>query len=433
MIKIKNYTELTEQDFNDLYYRFGDDFTAIMNDVAIPIAREVKEQGDAAVKKYTEKFDKIKLDSLMATQSEIDAGYDNTPQEVIEAFKEAKANIEEFHRRQLQEDIKYERAGEATLGVMYQPIDSAAIYVPGGKAKYPSSVLMGVIPAQIAGVENITVVTPPGPDGKISDAVCAVCKLLGVKNILKSGGAQGIAAIGFGTESVKKADLIVGPGNIFVTAAKSYLFSLGAVQIDSMAGPSEVLIIADEKANPKWVAWDLLSQAEHDERAMSVLLTTSQELAEKIKKEISQDIESGTGRSEIKRRAIEDNSLVIIVDSIEKAIDFSNKFGPEHMQFMVTDSMKYLHQIKNVGSLFMGSYAPVAVGDYYSGTNHILPTGGATRFASGVSVETFMRRTTYQYLTEQGLKKAQGPTNIMSKVEGFDDKHGGSINVRFEK
>lgn len=433
MIRIENYNDLNNEELNKLFYRFGDDFISVMTETAIPIVNDVKENGDKAVIKYTEKFDKIKLSSLMATEQEINEAYENTSQETIDAFKEAKANIEEFHKKQSKNDIKYERENEATLGVLYQAIESAAIYVPGGKAKYPSSVLMGVIPAQIAGVKNITVVTPPKPDGKIHNEVLAVCKLLGIKNVLKSGGAQGIAAIGFGTESVKKADIIVGPGNIFVTAAKSYLFSLGAVQIDSLAGPSEVLIIADEKANSKWVAWDLLSQAEHDERAMSVLVTTSKELANEVKKEIENDINSGAGRTEIKKAAIQNNSIIIIIDNISKAIEFSNKFGPEHMQFMVENSLDYLDEIKNVGSLFLGNYAPVAVGDYYSGTNHILPTGGATRFSSGLSVETFLRRTTFQYLTENGLKKAQKPTNIMSKVEGFDDKHGGSINVRFEK
>ena len=241
-----------------------------------------------------------------------------------------------------------------------------------------------------------------------------------MKNIVKAGGAQGIAAVGFGTESVRKADIIVGPGNIFVTAAKSYLFSLGVVQIDSMAGPSETLVLADERANAKWVAYDLLSQAEHEENAKEVAA------------QIEADLEKGDGRIAIKKTAVANNLSIVIVKNVLDGIGFANEYAPEHMQLMVREPMKWLPEIRNVGSLFLGDYSPVAVGDYFSGTNHVLPTGGAARFSSGLSVETFLRRTTFQNLSKEGLRKAVGPVTVMSTMEGFNDKHGGSVRVRFE-
>ncbi|MBN2159449.1 MAG: histidinol dehydrogenase [Spirochaetes bacterium] len=433
MIPIRQLNDLTSADLDRLFNRFGEDFTSVIIKTVIPIVNDVRKRGDRAVADYTKKFDGVKLESIVATAEEIEAGRRNTPLELYNAFLEAKRNIEEFHRLQPRSDIRKERDDGTVLGVLHQPIESAAIYVPGGKASYPSSVLMGVIPAQIAGVENITLVTPPGKDGRLPAIIGAVCSMLGVDSVIKSGGAQGIAAVGLGTESARKADIIVGPGNIYVTAAKTYLFSLGIVQIDSPAGPSEVLVIADGRADPKWVAWDLLSQAEHDEMSIALLLTTSRELAERVRDEIAKDIASGTGRHSIKQASIEKSGLILLVNDIDEAISFSNRFGPEHMELMVEHPMDHLGKIRNVGSLFLGDYAPVAAGDYYSGTNHILPTGGAARFSSGTSVDTFMRRTTYQLLSRQALVKARGPVNAMSRAEGFEDKHGGSVNVRFEK
>jgi len=433
MIEIKYLKNLKDNELGKLFNRYGADFTRIMMDTVVPIVKDVKENGDSAVIKYTEKFDGVKLSSILATPEEIDEGYRNWPGEVIEAFNQARKNIEDFHARQQRENISYTGSDGATMGILYQPIESAAVYVPGGKACYPSSVLMGVIPAKIAGVENITLITPPDKNGNVPGIIAAVCKILGVEKIVKAGGAQGIAAAGLGTESVTRADIIVGPGNIYVTAAKAYLASIGAIQIDSIAGPSEVLIIADEKSDPKWVAWELLSQAEHDERAIAILLTPSKKLAEGAKKEIEKDIDSGIGRHAIKKTSINNNGFILITEDIDQAITFSNSYAPEHMVFMVDDPMMYLHRIRNVGSLFLGRYSPVAAGDYFSGTNHILPTGGAARFSSGTSVDTFLRKTTYQHLTKEALEKARGPVGIMSKIEGFEDKHGGSIEVRFEE
>jgi histidinol dehydrogenase len=433
MLPIERINELTDDQLDELFNRFGDDFTDIMINTVVPIVNDVRSRGDGAVLDYTEKFDGIRPAQLAAGPEELREGSRATPDEVVQAFDTARKNIEEFHGHQVRHTSLYERKDGTTLGTMYQPIEKAAVYVPGGKAVYPTSILMGVIPARLAGCEDITIITPPAPDGNLHPVVCAVCSMVGVDRVVKSGGAQGIAAAGFGTESVAKADIIVGPGNIFVTAAKTYLFSLGIIQIDSLAGPSEVLIIADDSADPKWVAWDLLSQAEHEEMSPAVLVTTSEKMAHTVIEHIEEDLSSGRGRSEIKKKALESGGRILLADDLDQAIDFSNRYGPEHMEMMVDSPMDYLTRLKNVGSLFLGHHAPVAVGDYYSGTNHILPTGGAARFSSGTSVETFTRRTTFQYLTPNALEKAREPIHIMSRQEGFEDKHGGSVDVRFEK
>lgn len=432
MLPIKELSELSSNEIEKLCNRFGSDFSDIMINTVVPIINDIKENGDSAVKKYTQKFDNIALDSVLATQDEIDSQSKLVSEETLEAFSKAEDNIREFHSHQIRDNIKYTRNDGALFGVVFHPIESAAVYVPGGKATYPSSILMGVIPAQIAGVKNITVITPPSKDGKLSPIIAAVCKMLGVTSIIKSGGAQGIAAAAYGTETVKKADIIVGPGNIFVTAAKTYLFSLGIIQIDSMAGPSEVLVISDDKADPRWVAWDLLSQAEHEENAIAIYLTTSHSFAESVNEAIKEDIESGRGRSEIKKAALK-NCHTFITGSIDEAIEFSNIYGPEHMELIVENANNYLPKIQNVGSLFLGTHSPVAIGDFFSGTNHVLPTGGAARFSSGLSVETFVRRMTYQNISPEALKSYMPFTDVIAKQEGFDDKHGDSIRIRFEK
>lgn len=430
---IQRLRDLSSKELDAFFNRFGEDFSAVLFESVIPIVSDVRKNGDAAVKNYTKKFDGVELSSLVVSESEFEDAVKKIDQEVFAAFLEAKKNIEEFHSRQLKNILSYTRSDGTTLGVFHHPIERAAVYVPGGKAAYPSTVLMGVLPAKIAGVKDIAIITPPTKEGSVHPMVLSLCRELGVSWVIKSGGAQGIAAAGFGTETIAKADIIVGPGNIYVTAAKTYLFSLGAVQIDSPAGPSEVLIIADESANPRWVAWDLLSQAEHEEMALAVLVTTSETLANEVASHIREDLESGRGRSDIKKKSIERGCSILIADSIEEAIEFSNRYGPEHMEMMVEGAMEHLSRIKNVGSLFLGHHAPVAVGDYYSGTNHILPTGGTARFTSGVSVDTFLRRTTFQELTPEALAKARRAVVLMSESEGFGDKHGGSIEVRFEK
>ncbi len=432
MIPVKELKNLTTAERDQLFNRFGEDFSSVMINNVVPIVTDVRKRGDQAVKDYTAKFDGVSLEAVMASEEEIEKAYTNTPGRILEAFKKARDNVWEFHSHQKRDSIIYSREDGTTLGMMYQPIEKAGIYVPGGKASYPSSVVMGVVPAQIAGCREITVITPPDDNGGVPDAIGAVCRVLGVTSILKSGGAHGVAAAAFGTGTVPSSDIIVGPGNIYVTAAKTYLFSLGVIQIDSMAGPSEVLVIADDHADPEWVATDLLSQAEHEERAIALLVTTSRELADKVKDSIQKDIESGSGRHQIKRSSIESSGLILVADTLEECIEFSNRYGPEHMELMVQNPLEHLTSIKNVGSLFLGNHAPVAVGDYYSGTNHVLPTGGAARYSSGLGVETFLRRTSFQFLTEKGLKEAEGSVTTMAEVEGFDDKHGGSVRIRFQ-
>ncbi len=432
MLEIKNLRDLTKEELQNHFFRFGDDFTDIMTNIVKPIVTDVQKSGDAAVKKYTEKFDNIKLDSIMVSKDEITSGFKNTPPELILAFKKAISNIQEFHSHQIRENIHYSKYNFGQFGVNYQPIENAGIYVPGGKAAYPSSVMMGVIPAQIAGVKNISIITPPSKDGKINNAVCAVCHLLGIENIIKSGGAHGIAAAAFGTESVHKCNIIVGPGNVYVTAAKSYLFSMGIIQIDSLAGPSETIVIADKNVNPKWAAFDLLSQAEHEENALAIFLTNDAKTADNVRTEILNDLDAKRGRHEIKMKSVSNHLKIYVAGTIEDAVTFSNNYAPEHMQMMVENADKFLPLIKNVGSLFLGYYSPVAVGDYFSGTNHILPTGGAARFSSGLSVDTFLRRMTYQNLTHEGLIQSKDSVIIMSRSEGFEDKHGGSVKIRFE-
>jgi histidinol dehydrogenase len=431
-MEIKNLRDLSAQEKNALFNRFGSDFMTTMVETVVPIVDDVRKRGDEAVRDYCLKFDGAELPSLMATDAEIEEGYKNTSREAVRAFSLARDNIVEYHKRQLRESYEYEREGSGTFGMKYHPVESAAIYVPGGKAAYPSSVLMGLVPAQIAGVKDLMLITPVKKDGKIPDAVCAVCRILGVNNILKAGGAQGIAAAGFGTETVKKAQIIVGPGNIFVTAAKSYLFSLGIVQIDSLAGPSETLVIADDSVNPKWTAYDLLSQAEHEENARAVLVGLSGEYVRDVVAEIEKNLSEGKGRISIKKTSVQRHFKAFVADSVQEAVEFANKYAPEHMQIMVRNAKSYLPSIRNVGSLFIGAYSPVSVGDYFSGTNHVLPTGGACRFSSGLSVETFCRRTTYQMLSREGLERAVEPVTVMSELEGFGDMHGGSLRVRFE-
>ena len=432
MIEIKKINDLNYSEQKNLFHRYGKDYTSVMDSV-IPIVNDVKENGDEAVKRYTKNFDGVEISKLVLTHQEIEKGFNRVPAKILDAFIMAKDNIEEFHLHQKPKNIAYTRDDGSRLGVIYQPVEKVAIYAPGGKAIYPSTILMAAIPAIIAGSSDITVITPPCEGDVVPDIILAICRIVGIDKIIVSGGAQGIAAAGFGTQSISKADIIVGPGNLYVTAAKAYLFSLGLIQIDSMAGPSDVMIIADEGANPKWIAFDLLSQAEHSEDAFSILITTSSQIAESVKEEISKDIEAKTGRYEIVKKSVTENGLILLADSLEQAIEFSNRFAPEHMELMVSDPDSYLPKIKNVGSLFLGHYSPVAVGDYFSGTNHILPTGGTARFSSGLSVDSFLRRTTYQHLTGNALKTAMEPVGIMSKVEGFDSKHGGSIYVRYEE
>ncbi len=400
--------------------------------IASGIIADVEKRRDAAVIEYTEKFDGVRLDSVVLPAAEIEKAAARLDPELKKAFDQAAENIYEFHKLQKENLVSRETTVRGTrLGFSYMPVECAAVYVPGGKASYPTSVLMGVIPAKIAGVKEIILITPPSKDGGVMDAVLYACKVAGVTQIIRAGGAQGIAAAAFGLGG-SPARVIAGPGNRFVTAAKALLTSRGILRMDMPAGPSEIIVIADSSANPLYVASDMLSQAEHGEDSPAILLTDSLEFAQAVDHEIQKGIEERPERREMKLTSITRHSYAIVYDSIADAFDFSNEYGPEHLEICTRDPYADLEKITSAGSVFLGNYAPVALGDYFSGTNHVLPTGGATSCYSGLGVDTYLRRITWQYPTRASLEAAKDPILLMSKAEGLDQEHGHSVAVRFK-
>ncbi|HNO23706.1 MAG TPA: histidinol dehydrogenase [Leptospiraceae bacterium] len=394
-------------------------------DAVWPILEDVRKNGDSAVRKYTEKFDGIVLSSFAVKPSEVKTEISSAEKK---AFEKAKENIWNFH--ELQKPVNREKTVDGNrLGIRYTPIERLAVYAPGGTALYPSSVLMGVIPAKIAGVREVNLFTPPSKNG-LHPSLVFVAEMLGVDNIFTVGGAQAVAAAGYGTESIPKADFIVGPGNKYVAAAKGVLAGLGQIGIESIAGPSEVFIIADETANPEWIACDMLSQAEHGEDSVAVLATTSAELAERVKSELSRAAVQRPKRLEMKRKAIENNSHILIFPSMEQCIDFSNQYAPEHLEIQTKDYNSVFEKILHAGSVFLGPYSPVAVGDYISGTNHILPTAGLARISSSLGVDSFLKRVTYQEVTKDSLMNLYPHVDLMSRIEGLDEEHGTSVKLR---
>jgi histidinol dehydrogenase len=395
-------------------------------EAVIPIIHKVKNEGDSAVFEFTKKFDQISLEKLVWNVSELPD--EDIPNSLKESFHIAKNNITEFHKYQIPSSWEKEISGNR-LGVKYTPVESVTIYTPGGKALYPSSILMGAIPAKLAGVKNIQIATPPHKDG-IPPILSYVAKLVGIDRIITVGGSQAIAACAYGTESIPKSEFIVGPGNSYVAAAKVYLSGLGVIGIESPAGPSEVVIIADEKANPKWIACDLLSQAEHGEDSIAILLTDSMPLALSVEKEINLAFDERTKRLSIKQKAIQDNSVILVADSIQDCINFSNVYAPEHLEILTEDYNSVFSKIEHAGSVFLGNYSPVAMGDYISGTNHILPTAGGARLFSSLGVEHFLKRITYQEIRKESLKKLYPYVKEMSESEGLDQEHGHSVYLR---
>lgn len=401
-------------------------------DVARDIIADVESRGEAAVLEYTKKFDGADLDGLLAKPEEFDFAEKQLSSSLKKAFEKAAENITEFHMIQKKALMDHETIVSGTrLGFKYVPVGSAGCYVPGGKASYPTSVLMGVIPARIAGIEEPLVITPPDRDGNIMPAVLFAAKLAGTGRILKSGGAQGVAAAAFGLGG-PPAQVIAGPGNRFVTAAKALLTARGILRMDMPAGPSEVVVIADSSATPAFVASDMLSQAEHGEDSPAILVTDSREMAEVVARELEKGISDRPARREMKETSIRDHSYAIVFDSIDECIDFSNEYGPEHLEICTANPEDDLNKITSAGSIFVGHFAPVALGDYYSGTNHVLPTGGAAGFYSGLGVDVFMKRLTWQYPSRESLKAAKDHIMEMSIAEGLDQEHGHSVAVRFE-
>ncbi|BDA78759.1 histidinol dehydrogenase [Leptospira kobayashii] len=413
--------------FQHLLKKAKEDLSSAKEKV-IPIIQSVKENGDKAVKEFTEKFDSIRLDSVILDPHSIQT---NVPQDIQTAFLTAKKNIEEFHRAQKRDSWNVKVDGNL-LGVKYTPIPSLAVYAPGGTALYPSSVLMGIIPAKIAGVREIQLVTPPQKGG-LPEILVWLAQILEIDRIVTVGGAQGIAAVAYGTETIPRSEFVVGPGNSYVAAAKSYLAGIGQIGIDSPAGPSEVCIIADESANPKWVACDMLSQAEHGEDSSAVLLTTSAKLAESVSKELEIAFVERPKRLEMKKKAIYENSCICIFPSLEDCVTFSNLLAPEHLEIQTEDPHSVFKGIEHAGSVFLGNYSPVAMGDYISGTNHILPTAGGSRIYSSLGVDSFLKRVTFQEITKESLNRLYPHVKLMSELEGLDEEHGTSVKVRYEE
>lgn len=422
MIKIMKYGEVSPE---EIFARgtAATDVSGIVRD----IIDNVKANGDKALYEYCEKFDKAKLSSLEVTNEEIDEAFAAVEPQFIEILKQAAENIRAFHKQQVRQSFILNGDGYVT-GQKITPIEKVGLYVPGGTAAYPSTVLMDSIPAKIAGCEEICITTPPSADGKVNPAILAAAKIAGVDRIFKIGGAQAVAALAYGTETVPKVDKIVGPGNAFVAEAKRQVF--GLVSIDMIAGPSEILVIADGKSNPKFVAADLLSQAEHDKMASAVLVTDSAELAEKVSAELERQIPL-LPRAEIARISIDNNGKIIVADNLFDVIDVANEIAPEHLELSVDNPFDYLDKIKNAGSIFMGRYCPEALGDYFAGPNHTLPTSGTARFSSPLSVDDFVKKSQYTYYTEDALKKSAESVAFFAEKEGLS-AHARSVTVRFE-
>ncbi len=424
-MEILDYNKETVE---ELIKRSQADINSVLTTVS-DILNDVRENKDNAVKAYTAKFDKAELDDLKVSEEEIKKAYDELDDELIKALKSASANIEKFHKAQIPEEWEMEVIPGITAGQIIRPINSVGCYIPGGRAVYPSTILMTVIPAKIAGVDRIIACSPPGPDGKIQAAILVAADLAGVDEIYKCGGAQAIAAMAYGTESIAKVEKIVGPGNIFVTAAKKLVY--GDVDIEFPAGPSEVLILADESAIPEYIAYDFLSQSEHDPNASCFLVTDSERIANESN-ELIEKFAKEAKRSEIIAESLAQHGHVILCSTMDEAIDFTNEYAPEHLIISTKDDKAVLDKIKNAGSIFLGKYSPVAAGDYGSGTNHVLPTGGGAKMYSGLSTETFIKKPTVQTLTKEGIKDLSKTVLPIAEYEGFY-AHADSIKVRLDK
>lgn len=402
------------------------DYEKIVED----IIADVRERGDEAVFEKTSKFDKwdVNKDTVKVTRAEIDEAYKKVDAKLIDVLKEAADNIREFHKKQVRESWISTKPDGSILGQKITPIESVGCYAPGGKASYPSSVLMNIIPAQVAGVEKIVLATP-AMNGKVSDVTLVAADIAGATDVYKIGGAQAIAALAYGTESIPKVCKITGPGNIFVALAKKACF--GSVGIDSIAGPSEILVIADETANPRYVAADLLSQAEHDEMASAILLTTSEEFAKKVSTEVDKFVKE-LSRSEIITKSLDNYGYILVADDMDTIIDAANDIASEHLEIQTTNPYEVMTKIKNAGAIFIGEYSSEPLGDYFAGPNHILPTNGTARFFSPLNVDEFTKKTSIISYSKEGLMK------VHEKIEYFAEQeqltaHANSIKVRFEE
>lgn len=423
MIKIMKVGEVSK---DEIFARTEPavDVTAIVAD----IIADVKENGDKALLAYCEKFDKAKLTGLQVSAEEIEQAVKSVDPAFVAILEKAAANIRKFHSRQVRTGFYIEEDG-LVIGQKIIPVDRAGLYVPGGTAAYPSTVLMDSIPAKLAGVKEVVMVTPPNSKGKINPVILAAAKVAGVDKIFKVGGAQAIAALAFGTESIPKVDKIVGPGNAFVAEAKKQVF--GKVSIDMIAGPSEILVVADSGANARHVAADLLSQAEHDKLASAVLVTDSEKLAAAVQQELERQIPM-LERCEIARASIDNNGKIIVAEDLEQVIDIANEIAPEHLELCVEEPFDYLDSIRHAGSVFMGRYCPEALGDYFAGPNHTLPTSGTAKFSSPLSVDDFIKKTQFTYYTKEALDKVADDVAVFATAEGLT-AHASSALIRREE
>lgn len=424
MIKIMKYGEV---DNKDIFAR-GTSATNV-EDIVAGIIENVKADGDKALFEYCEKFDKAKLSTLEVSAEEIEEAFNSVEPKFVEIIRKAAENVREFHSRQVRNSFILNEKDGVVIGQKVLPIEKVGLYVPGGTAAYPSTVLMDSIPAKIAGCREIVMVTPPNAEGKVNPVILAAAKIAGVDRIFKLGGAQAVAALAYGTESVPKVDKIVGPGNAFVAEAKKQVF--GMVSIDMIAGPSEILVVADKTCNPKFVAADLLSQAEHDKMASAVLVCDDMDFANAVSAELERQIPL-LPREEIARTSIDNNGKIIVADDLLKAIDIANEIAPEHLELCMDNPFDYLDKIKHAGSIFMGKYCPEALGDYFAGPNHTLPTSGTARFSSPLSVDDFVKKTQYTYYTREALSAVADDVAFFAEKEGLS-AHARSATVRFEE
>ncbi|MEE0801637.1 MAG: histidinol dehydrogenase [Gemmiger sp.] len=424
MIRIYEFDALRPEEILNRDIRAEADVEAVVDG----IIADVRARGDDALRDYALKFDHAHLDSIQVSQAEIDEAFAATDPDFLQTLRMAADNIRRFHERQVHKNFVINDEPGIVLGQKYTPIEKAGVYVPGGTAAYPSTVLMDVIPAKVAGVREIVMTTPAGPDGKVNPSILAAAVIAGIDRIFKTGGAQAIAALAYGTQTVPAVDKIVGPGNIYVATAKRKVF--GKVGIDMIAGPSEILVLADGASNPAWVAADLLSQAEHDRLASPVLVTDSRALAEAVRDELEKQIPL-LPRAAIARESVDTNGKIIVTDDMARAVEAANIIAPEHLEICVDDPFSLLNSIRNAGSIFLGRNVPEALGDYFAGPNHTLPTSGTARFSSPLGVDDFVKKSSFLYYTRDALGQVQGRIADFAEHEGLH-AHARSVTVRFD-
>ncbi|KLE15891.1 histidinol dehydrogenase [Clostridium sp. C8] len=424
MVKLFNLAVNNEEEILEIIKNREEDLDVI-NDVKL-ILEEVKKDKDKALIKFNKLFDKVDITNLKVSKEEINEAFNLVEEDFIDAIKGSIENVKKYHEKQVKNGYSIIEKNGVFMGQLVTPLQRVGVYVPGGTASYPSSVVMNVIPAKIAGVSEIVMVTPPKKDGSINPYILVAASLAGVSEIYKVGGAQSIGALAYGTETIKNVDKIVGPGNIYVAMAKKLVF--GTVDIDMVAGPSEILVIADENSNSKYIAADLMSQAEHDKRAASILLTTSEKLYNEVLEEINIQIKD-LERKDIIEESLKNYGMAVICEDINKCIELSNKIAPEHLELMIENPLEYLGSVKNAGSIFLGYYSPEPLGDYYAGPNHVLPTNGTARFSSPLSVDSFIKKSSYLYYSKEELQKVSKNIMILAEKEGLT-AHRNSVKVR---